>query len=72
MSGSAWGCASTLDITGIRGVLISVAANAVSSLDTAGSMNLVWKAPATARRTCKSVKGDLEDPHSLVNEGMQR
>jgi hypothetical protein len=40
-----------LDITGILGCLISVAANATSNLETAGSMKLVWKAPATAKRT---------------------
>ena len=51
MSGSEWGCASTLEITGILGDLISVAANADSNLETAGCMKLVWKAPATARRT---------------------
>jgi len=51
VSGSACGCALTLDMTGILGVLISVAANAASNLETAGSMKLVWKAPATAKRT---------------------
>ena len=51
VAGSACGCASTLDITGILGCLISVAANAASNLETAGSMKLVWKAPATAKRT---------------------
>jgi hypothetical protein len=40
-------------MTGILGVLISVAANADSNLETAGCMKLVWKAPATARRTWK-------------------
>lgn len=53
VSGSECGCASTLEMTGILGVTISVTANAASSLETAGSMKLVWKAPATARRTCK-------------------
>lgn len=51
MAGSACGWASTLDITGILGGLMAVAANAASNLDTAGSMKLVWKAPATASRT---------------------
>lgn len=51
VSGSACGCASTLEMTGILGVLISVAASAASNLETAGSMKLVWNAPATARRT---------------------
>lgn len=51
MLGSACGCASTLEMTGILGVLISVAASAASNLETAGSMKLVWNAPATARRT---------------------
>lgn len=62
MSGFAWGCASTLDITGILGVLISVAANAASNLETAGSMKLVWNAPATARRTWIGKKN--ENPFS--------
>jgi len=53
VSGSEWGCASTLEMTGILGVRISVAANADSNLETAGCMKLVWKAPATARRTWK-------------------
>lgn len=39
-------------MTGILGVLMSVDANAASNLETAGSIKLVWKAPATARRTC--------------------
>lgn len=51
VSGSACGSASTLDITGILGVLITVDAKAASSLDTAGSIKPVWKAPATANRT---------------------
>lgn len=52
VSGFACGRASTLDITGIFGVLISVRARADSSLETAGFMKLVWKAPATASLTC--------------------
>jgi len=52
VSGSVCGRAFTLEMTGILGVLMSVDANAASNLDTAGSIKLVWKAPATARRTC--------------------
>ena len=51
VSGSACGSASTLDMTGILGFLITVDAKAASNLDTAGSMKPVWKAPATANRT---------------------
>lgn len=46
-------------MTGILGVLMSVDANAASNLDTAGSIKLVWKAPATAKRTCHGNKKAL-------------
>jgi hypothetical protein len=42
-------------ITGILGVLKSVVAKAASNFSTAGPINCVWKAPATARRTCKQI-----------------
>lgn len=41
VSGSECGWASTFDITGILGVLISVVASAASNLETAGSIKLV-------------------------------
>lgn len=41
VSGSACGCASTFDITGILGVLISVALKAASNRETAGFIKLV-------------------------------
>jgi hypothetical protein len=37
-SGSEWGCASTLEITGMRGVTIAVAARAAFSFSAAGAM----------------------------------
>jgi hypothetical protein len=51
VSGSECGCASTLEMTGMRGVDMLVAASAPRSCSTAGCMNSVWKAPATASFT---------------------
>ncbi len=51
VSGSECGCASTLEMTGMRGVTMLVAASAPRSCSTAGCMNSVWNAPATASFT---------------------
>lgn len=51
VAGSECGLASTFEMTGMRGVLISVLLRASCNFATAGCMYSVWKAPATARRT---------------------
>lgn len=51
VSGSECGCASTFEMTGMRGAVMFVDASAPRSRSTAGCMKSVWKAPATASFT---------------------
>lgn len=54
VAGSECGCASTLLMTGMRGVTMFVLLRASCSFSAAGAMYCVWNAPATARRACNT------------------